>query len=127
ASKDASYPSFSESGGLPLLDWEETNFGITNPGVSAFILLSWNFPSETCMAIQHQYRPEGAPRKLPMTHLLNLANCLADQIGKGLRGEGAYWADWESHLARTGLSLSEFQSARSEVSDTLGKAIDALA
>lgn len=126
ASKDPSYPAFSESSGLPLIDWEESNFGITNPGVASFILASWNFPPETCLAIQYQYEPAKAQRKLPMTHLLNLANGLAAGIGKGLRGENCYWRDSESHFARTGLSAAEFAQASEETTETLERAIAAI-
>lgn len=119
------YPNFSRDSELPLIEWEQNNFGITNPTVAGFILSSWNFSEETAHTIQYQYEPEEAPRKLPLIHLLNLANGVAERIGKGLPGESSYWADWESYLPRTGLSLEEFERSAEEIQGNLGKVVAA--
>lgn len=120
---DTRYPSYSTESNLPLIDWEENNFGITNPSVAGFILSSWNFPEETSLTIQHQYLPSSAPRKLPLIHLLNLANCIAERIGKGLHGESSYWANVEEHLPRTGLSADEFEESVTEIEEALVKVV----
>lgn len=123
AKADGSYPIYSKESNLPLIDWEENNFGITNPSVSGFILDSWNFAEETYHTIQYQYLPETAPRKLPMIHLLNLANGLAERIGKGIHGESTYWDDWEERLPRTGLSVEELEEAGEEITSALEKIV----
>ena len=127
AKKDSAAPVYGKASGLPLIDWEEANFGITNPTVAGFILISWNFAEETSSTIQFQYEPEKAPRKLPLIHLLNLANHLAERIGKGLHGETKYWENWQERLPRTGLSLPEFQEAATEVKAALDKVITSVA
>lgn len=123
---DGGQPIYNLETKLPLIDWEENNFGITNPGVSGFILDSWNFAEETYHTIQYQYLPESAPRKLPMIHLLNLANGLAERIGKGIHGEATYWENWEERLPRTGLSEEELEEAGVEVANALSKIVAAV-
>lgn len=118
------FPSYAAESGLPLIQWEENNFGVTNPTVAGFILVSWHFPEETSNTIQFQYEPEKAPRKLPLIHLLNLANGMAERMGKGLPGESSYWADWESKLPRTGLSVQELAEADNEIAEALEKIIN---
>lgn len=120
---DPQYPTYDTESKLPLIDWEENNFGITNPNVAGFILLSWHFTEETCQTIQYQYDPEGAQRHFPLIHLLNLANCIAERIGKGLHGESNYWQDWQEHLPRTGLSPEEFKDSVTEIKSTLARVI----
>lgn len=119
------YPSYAQGSELPLVDWEQNNFGLTNPGVAGYILASWNFPAEATSTIQFQYIPGNAPRKLPLIHLLNLANGIAERIGKGLHGESNYWEDYEQHLPRIGLSKEELGDCIEEIKSTVDKAIAA--
>lgn len=120
---DPQYPSYTKDSELPLIEWESNNFGITNPGVAGFILESWNFPEETSSTIQFQYVPSEAPRALPLIHLLNLANGIAERIGKGLNGESNYWKNVEEHLPRTGLSATEFEDSIEEIKMTLSRVV----
>lgn len=117
------YPKYNGDSGLPLIDWEENNFGMTNPSVAGFILNSWSFTEETAHTIQFQYTPEAAPRKLPLIHLLNLANTVAEKIGKGLHGEETYWTEWKKYLPRTGLTTQEFKECAIEIKTTLQKVV----
>lgn len=119
------YPSFSQSNELPLIEWEQNNFGITNPTVAGFIMNSWHFSDETAHTVQYQYEPEQAPRKLPLIHLLNLANGVAEKIGKGLHGESSYWKNWEDYLPRTGLSNEEFEQSSAEIEANLSRVVAA--
>lgn len=123
---DDRFPVYSNDSNLPLIQWEENNFGITNPTVAGFILISWNFTQEVSHTIRYQYEPEKAPRKLPLINLLNLANGLAERIGKGFRGESSYWANWEENLPRTGLSACEFDEASEEIQAALEKVVSAV-
>lgn len=125
AKNDPSYPQYSRISHLPLIDWEENNFGLTNPTVAGFILSSWNFPEETALTIQYQYTPKEATRTLPLIHLLNLANGIALRIGKGIHGESSYWENWESHLPKTGLNNKEFADSVVEIETTLNRVIAA--
>jgi HD-like signal output (HDOD) protein len=123
AKDDPQYPTYNVESNLPLVDWEQNNFGITNPNVAGFILLSWNFSEETSQTIQHQYTPDNAQRHFPLIHLLNLANGVAERIGKGLHGEANYWQNWQEHLPRTGLSADEFGESEEEIKTSLARVV----
>ncbi|MDQ8184475.1 HDOD domain-containing protein [Pelagicoccus sp. SDUM812002] len=120
---DPQYPSYNTVSNLPLIDWEQNNFGITNPTVAGFILTSWHFTEETAQTIQHQYTPNQAQRHFPHIHLLNLSNGIAERIGNGLRGESNYWSNWEEHLPRTGLSSTEFDESLQEIKSSVDRVI----
>lgn len=123
AKSDRDSPRYTADSHLPLIDWEQGNFGITSPTVAGFILVSWNFGEEISHTIQYQYEPEKAPRKLPLIHLLNLANGLAYRIGKGIHGEESYWENWQARLPRTGLSVDELDEAGEEITTALDKIV----
>lgn len=109
--KDAESPRYPITQRPPLLEWEESTFGITNPAVAGFLLSSWNFSQETSSAIQQQYQrdPAAAPSRTAL--LLNLAGSLAE-LGRPLHGEAGYWIPFEAHGEALGLS-------RDDIEDTL--------
>ena len=123
---DTTSPVYNKTSALPLIEWEEANFGITNPSVAGFILVSWNFTEETCHTITYQYEPDKAPRKLPLITLLNVANGIAERLGKGIRGESPYWEYWEENLPKTGLNLNEIAEAEDEIADAVSKVVSSL-
>lgn len=127
AKDDPSSPVYNKASNLPLVDWESNNFGITNPTVAEYILDSWNFADETTATIRYQYNPEDTQRTLPMINMLNLANGLAERIGKGLCGESTYWEHPETQLPRTGLSAEELDEATEETALALEKIVSILA
>lgn len=123
AKNDRRFPSYQRSSNLPLLDWEENNFGITNPTVAGFILSSWNFAEEISLAIQHQYEPANAPGSVPLINLLNLANSLAERIGKGIHGESSYWTETKPRLEAIGLDIGELEETQEQVAEILEKIV----
>jgi len=122
--EDSSSPRYGSGSTLKLVDWEENNFGITNPTVAGFVLKSWNFAEEVAIGIEFQYKPENAERKLPLTHLLNLANGIAEQIGRGVRGEASYWEDSDKQLPFTGLNAQEIEESMLEINEAVEQIVN---
>jgi len=127
AKADGGYPNYPAGSEAPLIDWEETNFGITNPSVAGFLVASWNFPGIATGALQHQYAPEKAPKPTPYIYLLNLANGIAERIGKPLKGEAAYWEVTDDKLERVGLERADLDRTAEEVAEELENVVSSVA
>ena len=76
---------------LPILEWEASALGITNPRVTSFLLPSWNFSDSTIKSIQLQYLDSNPESDIRESLLLNLACFIAEKIDKGLPGESGCW------------------------------------
>lgn len=123
---DPDYPAYPANSSMPLIEWEEANFGITNPIVAGFLLGSWNFPVETSNTIQYQYRPEKAPTPDAMVYLLNLSNYLANQLGKPLPGESSYWKLTDDRLSATRVTADDIDEVAEQVDQTLAQVISSV-
>lgn len=110
-----------------LLDWEEEQFGTTNPQVAGFLLSTWNFPAETIDVIQIQYTPHGAKSQSKDAAMLNLSCSVAEDLGKALPGESAYWRTSETDLEQLGLKPSHLVEAKEYAAETLDKVLTSIA
>ncbi|MEM9158208.1 MAG: HDOD domain-containing protein [Verrucomicrobiota bacterium] len=123
---DDHYPCYGDDSRMPIVEWEESNFGITNPVVSGFVLKSWNFSDDTCYTIQYQYFPEKAPNKNPMIYMLNLANRMASGIGKGIYSETPYWKLNEERLNDACINSDDYDNIVEQVKENLEKIVSSI-
>ncbi len=118
---------YSIEDGPNLLDWEEAQFGTTNPQVAGFLLSTWNFPAETIDAIQIQYTPKGPKGQSQNAAMLNLSCSVAEDLGKALPGECAYWGSSEACLQQLGLKPSHLEEAKEYAAETLDDVLASIA
>lgn len=118
-----SYPEENEP---KLLEWEEELFGTNNANAAAFLLSTWNFPSDTINAIQHQYTPSQATGSSKEAAMLNLAGSIAENLDKALPGESAYWESADSALKQSGLSTSHLEEAQEYAGAMLGEVLSSV-
>ena len=126
AATNPAYPNYPTDSEPPLIDWEDNNFGINNPTVAGFILYDWNFPEETGATVQFQYEPEKADTDSPMPYLLNLSNCVAEMMGKSLRGEGQYFRLTEDRMVKTGVTPKDLEEAKEAINETIDDIISSV-
>lgn len=93
---------FAEDGGSELVHWERHSLGITANETTAIILQNWKFPRAISQAIGEHFSPAGSEHRL--SHLLNLAAGLADELGHGLPGEKRYWRGAEAGCREAGIA-----------------------
>jgi HD-like signal output (HDOD) protein len=105
---------FAQENGKPLGAWEVAAFGSDNPTVAALVLREWNFATETCEAVLHQYHPEASPDGELTPWLVNLAGWITLELGCGLAGEDSYWALRPETLARTELAAADLELCTAE-------------
>lgn len=108
ASEAAPAPSFRPDHDADLVQWEKHVFGISANEATAIILRHWHFPRGICEAIAEHFVSAGRTHKL--THLLNLAAGIADQLGYGLPGEKRYWIETEQSYQSCGIDSSTGQN-----------------
>ncbi len=70
--------------GVPVRDWERSQFGAENPEVAGRVMRTWNFPEDLAGAVALRYV---APKRETMGHpgsALFLASAIAEKIPAGL-------------------------------------------
>ncbi len=92
---------FDLKGPADLVTWEKNTFGLTGNEATAAILREWHFPHEIPKAIAEHFHAAG--RNHPLTHLLNLAACMADKLDYGLPGESGYWLETDEVYHKSGV------------------------
>lgn len=124
---DPEVNSYALTNELLLEEWEDANFGITNPTVAGFILISWNFPDVTSQAIQYQYAPEEDSDSIRYSHLLHLSCLIADKMGKGLPCENRYWEATDERLEIFGILPGQIEEAAVNVEEALNSLVSSVA
>jgi HD-like signal output (HDOD) protein len=105
---------YAAAGGDPLASWEMNTFGADNPSVAAMLLKEWNLPADTVAAVRQQYAPDAQSPANPAAFALNIAGCIADDLGFGLAGEERYWESLELKLAEAKLTEGDFELCTAE-------------
>ncbi len=120
-------PRYFANKGVPLLQWEETTFGMTNAVAASFVLKSWNFPATACEAIEYQYFPDISPNKVKRARLLNIAGGIAERVGKGIPGETCYWDLSEETIEEVQLEEDNLYQVCETVKAKMGEVIGGMA
>lgn len=127
AKTHAKPPVYDAELGSPLLMWEESVFGTTNPKMADYVLETWSVPEQQLAGIRFQYQPELAPDGSRYARMLNIANGIAEKMGKGIPGENSYWEMESEGFAEAGLDASDVKSATGRSSEKLKRLLKALA
>ena len=104
---------------LPILKWEASKVGITNPKVASFLLSLWNFSNSTIKSIQLQYLDSNPESDIGESLLLNLACFMAEKIDKGLPGESGYWRPVPFFCKRLGPKVNDLKQVLGSVQERL--------
>lgn len=122
-SKKGSAPHYPLAEQLPILEWESSILGITNPKVAGFLLASWNFSDATVQSIQGQYLDGDLDCCSRESQLLNLACFIVEKINNGLPGESGYWKPVAFYCEALGLQVNDLKhvlgSARERLDEIL--------
>lgn len=107
--------------------WEGSIFGVDNCEVAALILEEWRFPQELSGAIRAHYLKRATDRERPLAALLNVANALANRVGRDFPGESCWWQLTPEKLRAAGVSEDVFETALGDMETAFEAAIAALA
>lgn len=106
---------------LSLGEWEQETFGCDSPAAGALLLEEWNFPPEIFEAVRHHANPEESGMEMAYIPLLNLAACMAEELGHPLPGEQPYWRRKDARLASAGLSGADMTLCQAETQLSLDR------
>ncbi len=70
-----------------MLTGEEDAFGLTHAEVGAYVTHKWELPEVVCSVIMYHHKPRMAPLSTVITHVVNVADLIANINGFGLRLE----------------------------------------
>jgi len=118
-SKKANAPLYPLAEQLPILEWEASTLGITNPKVASFLLDSWNFSESTIQSIQLRYLDSDPESGSGESLFLNLACFIVEKIDKGLPGESGYSKSVPFYCERLGLQVNDLKQVLGSVRERL--------
>ena len=118
-SKKGNAPHYPLAEQLPILEWESSAIGITNPKVASLLLASWNFSEATAQSIQHQYLDGDLDSCSVESQLLNLACFIVEKINKGLPGETGYWKPVAFYCESLRLQVNDLKHVLGSVRERL--------
>jgi putative nucleotidyltransferase with HDIG domain len=70
-----------------MLRSEEATFGLTHAEVGAYVTHKWELPEVVCSVIMYHHKPRYATVSTVITHIVNVADLIANINGYGLRLE----------------------------------------
>jgi putative nucleotidyltransferase with HDIG domain len=108
---------------IELLHDEERAYGLTHAEVGAYVTHKWQLPDVVCGVIMHHHRPRSATISTVITHIVNVADKIANLQGYGLRTESE--DDLYRCEAVSFLNLDPMQIAMAwdNIQDSLGEVL----
>lgn len=106
-----------------LLHDEERAYGLTHAEVGAYVTHKWQLPDVVCGVIMHHHRPRSATISTVITHIVNVADKIANLQGYGLRTESEeelYQCEAVSFL---NLDPMQIAMAWDNIQDSLGEVL----
>lgn len=106
-----------------LLHDEERAYGLTHAEVGAYVTHKWQLPDVVCGVIMHHHRPRSATISTVITHIVNVADRIANLQGYGLRTEteeGIYTCEAASFL---NLDPMQIAMAWDNIQESLGEVL----
>jgi HD-like signal output (HDOD) protein len=101
--------------------WEGGVFGVNNCEVAAVILEEWRFPAEVINGIRSHYLARASDSERPLAIVLNVANGLAQRVGRAFPGETSWWEITPDKLRSLGVGEEELDG----LVETANQAFDA--
>ncbi|MEM9158764.1 MAG: HDOD domain-containing protein [Verrucomicrobiota bacterium] len=119
-------PKYFPNKGATLVEWEQEKFEMTNAVAASLVLQAWNFPETAYQTLEFQYDPDMAPSANRLSRLLNIANGVAEKVGKSIPGESGYWALSEDCLADAELNENHVEAAAQYVQQRMGDIVTSM-
>lgn len=106
-----------------MLNCETELFGYTHAEVGSLIARRWNLPEEVYYSILHHHNPSQAEQTNLVTHLVDVADIIANIKGYGLRTEDESRLGSSESVMKLGFSLEHLEyawnNAESNIKDVI--------
>jgi putative nucleotidyltransferase with HDIG domain len=70
-----------------MLNWESITYGYNHAEIGSLVARRWGLPEDVCYSILNHHNPSQAEKALIVSHLVNVADTIANINGYGLRLE----------------------------------------
>lgn len=102
-----------------MLKGEEEVFGLTHSEIGAYVTHEWKLPDVVCSVIMHHHKPTQTSISTVITHIVNVADHLANIKGYGLRLEDKDELLWSVSVAFLKLAADQMDMAWENIEDSL--------
>lgn len=102
-----------------MLRAEEEILGLTHAEVGAYVTHKWELPDLVCGVILHHHSPENSTNFAVISHVVNVADAIANVNGYGLRLEESEDLMRSPSVARLRLTPDQIETAWSNIQDSL--------
>ena len=70
-----------------VLEWETETFGYNHAQIGGLVVRGWNLPDDACQVVLNHHNPSHSTKSMFLTHLIDVADTVANIHGYGLRLE----------------------------------------
>jgi putative nucleotidyltransferase with HDIG domain len=98
---------------------ERDTFGFTHAEIGGYVTRKWELPDVVCGVIMHHHRPRLAPLSTVITHIVNVADLIANVNGYGLRLEQSENLENSDSAKVLRLAPEQIAQAKGNIQDSL--------
>ncbi|MBS1794942.1 MAG: HDOD domain-containing protein [Acidobacteria bacterium] len=106
-----------------LLRAEEITFGLTHAEVGAYISYKWDLPEIVCNVILYHHQPEKTTGSSVVTHIVNVADLIANVNGYGVRLEEVEALAFSESVRLLRLETDQITEAWANIQDSLAEVL----
>lgn len=106
-----------------MLAEEERVFGLTHAEIGAYVTNKWQLPDVVCGVIMHHHSPRNATVSTVITHIVNVADHLANMNGYGVRLDDEQELLCSQSVSFLNLNAAQLVTAWENIEDSLGEVL----
>lgn len=104
-----------------MLRAEKNQYGYTHAEVGSLVARRWGLPEEVCYSILNHHNPSQSNRAVLVTHLLNVADAVANINGFGVRQEDPSILLFSESVIMLGFAENQIEAAWAKARENLGE------
>lgn len=108
-----------------MLNWETEIFGYDHSQVGAIVARGWKLPDEVCQVILNHHKAAQSDQSVMVSHLINIADIVANFNGYGLRLEEEEILINSESIIFLNLKTEHLEKAWQNIEDSLDEVINA--
>ncbi len=108
-----------------MLNWETETFGYDHSQVGAIVARGWKLPDEVCQVILNHHKAAQSDQSVIVSHLINIADIVANYNSYGLRLEDAETLTNSESMMFLNLKQEQLEKAWLNIEDRLDEVINA--
>ena len=108
-----------------MLRSESERYGYNHEEVGALVARRWGLPDEVCLSILHHHDPSQSDQPMLVTHIVDVADTIANIRGVGVRSENESKLTHSESVMKLGFTEEQMEDAWNIVQENLNEVVKA--